>query len=91
MSQAAGRVPASAWLTTREGTQALSLPAASDSRLSPPSLPFLRGKTVKATVWSCLFNEGNSFSHLAILKEGREIAAFGASTKDAPPLHFNGR
>ena len=72
------------------GTFPACLPAASDLRLSPSSLPFLGEKTVKATVQSCLFNERNSFSHLATLKEGREIAGLGASTKQGgdPPPHL---
>lgn len=82
MSRAAGRAPASACLAPRVGTQALSLPTASNLCLSPTSLPFPGGKTVKATVQSCLFSERNSFFHLATLKEKREAARFGTSTEE---------
>lgn len=43
MSRAAGRAPASACLAPRVGTQALSLPTASNLCLSPTSLPFPGG------------------------------------------------
>lgn len=81
-SQAAGRAPAlrSSPPNRDAGTfPAHSLPL---THVLLHRLPFLGEKTAKATIQSCFFSERNNSSHLAILKEGGEIAGLGAPTKE---------